>query len=361
MLDIARIETGRLSISLEAVRLDDVVNDAIALIRPLARARAIGFPDHLADACACQVQGDRQRVTQVLLNLLGNAVKYNNDGGRVELSCRHMPNGRVRISVTDTGPGIDPDNLALLFTPFERLDADQTTIEGTGLGLALARGLVDAMGGQLGVDSVLGEGSTFWVELNHVEQPVESIGPQHPHTTTSHPHTKTVLYIEDNLSNVRLVERILARRPHIRTIVAAQGELGVELARQHQPDLVLLDLNLPDIDGEAVLARLKAERGTRHVPVVVVSADATTRQIERLYASGVTVYMTKPLDIEYFLGIIDEHVGVERTVVGQTRPSGLPRANRERATPRRRHPCTTSKSIAPTLEDAGGTGPPEAV
>jgi CheY-like chemotaxis protein len=267
----------------------------------------------------------------VLLNLLGNAVKYNRDYGRVELGCRLMPNGRMRISVTDTGPGIAPDKLALVFTPFERLGADKTGIEGTGLGLALARGLVDAMGGELGIDSTLGEGSTFWIELDHVSAPIESIdaAPQQSPADTRVP-TQSVLYIEDNLSNVRLVERILAYRSHIRPIIAMQGDLGVELARQHQPNLVLLDLNLPDLDGEAVLARLKADPATRDIPVVVVSADATTRQIERLCASGAADYLTKPLDIEQFLRVVDEHLGEGTIATTKVTTVRLPRADRAR-------------------------------
>ena len=333
VLDIARIETGRLSVSIEPVRVDEVVNDAIDLVRPLANARSIQFPAQVGDACTCHVQGDRQRLKQVLLNLLGNAVKYNRDHGRVELSCQHMPNGRIRISVTDTGPGIAPDKLAMVFTPFERLDAEKTAIEGTGLGLALARGLVDAMGGELGVDSTVGAGSTFWVELDTVATPLDNVDAlaQTADSQSSVP-AKTVLYIEDNLSNVRLVERILARRAHIRTIVAMQGELGVELAREHAPDLVLLDLNLPDIDGEEVLARLRSEPSTRDTPVVIISADATKHQIERLQASGALEYLTKPLDLERFLRVIDDIVGVvepPRTVVKRI---DLPRPGR--TTPR---------------------------
>jgi PAS domain S-box-containing protein len=330
VLDIARIETGRLSVSIEPVRIDEVVNDAIDLVRPLANARSIEFPGSVGEACVCHVQGDRQRLKQVLLNLLGNAVKYNRDHGRVELTCQHMPNGRIRISVTDTGPGIAADKLALVFTPFERLDAEKTAVEGTGLGLALARGLADAMGGELGVESTVGQGTTFWIELDMVATPLEALEaqPQQP-VTDDGSDTKTVLYIEDNLSNVRLVERILARRAHIRTIVAMQGELGVDLAREHQPDLVLLDLNLPDINGEEVLARLRSEPINRDVPVVIVSADATPRQIERLQASGATAYLTKPLDVDEFLRVIDEHLGtVPRPV--EVKTINLPRAERAR-------------------------------
>jgi PAS domain S-box-containing protein len=329
VLDIARIETGRLSVSIEPVRVDEVVKDAIDLVRPLASARSIDFPSNVTDACVCHVQGDRQRLKQVLLNLLGNAVKYNRDRGRVDLSCQHMPNGRIRVSVTDTGPGIAPDKLALVFTPFERLDAENSSVEGTGLGLALARGLVDAMGGELGVDSTVGTGTTFWVELDTVATPLDALdaAPQEPEND-ARATEKTVLYIEDNLSNVRLVERILARRPHVRTIVAMHGALGVELAREHQPDLVLLDLNLPDINGEEVLARLRAEPTNREVPVVIISADATKHQIERLQASGASAYLTKPLDVDKFLRIVDEHVGAPPAPV--IKRIDLPRAERTR-------------------------------
>jgi CheY-like chemotaxis protein/anti-sigma regulatory factor (Ser/Thr protein kinase) len=319
-------------VSIEPVRVDEVVNDAIDLVRPLANARSITFPTRVGGACTCHVQGDRQRLKQVLLNLLGNAVKYNRDHGRVELGCQHMPNGRIRISVTDSGPGIAPDKLALVFTPFERLDAEKSAVEGTGLGLALARGLVDAMGGELGVDSVVGQGTTFWVELDMVATPLAVLDSSHPDEPfdATRPQARTVLYIEDNLSNVRLVERILARRAHIRTIVAMQGELGVELAREHEPDLVLLDLNLPDIDGEEVLARLRSEPTNRDVPVVIVSADATTRQIERLLSSGATAYLTKPLDVDQFLRIIDEHLGATVPVTTPVKTIDLPRPGRTR-------------------------------
>ena len=328
VLDIARIETGRLSVSIEPVRVDEVVNDAIDLVRPLANVRSIQFPGHVGDACACHVQGDRQRLKQVLLNLLGNAVKYNRDHGRVELTCQPMPNGRLRISVSDSGPGIAPDKLALVFTPFERLDAETSAIEGTGLGLALARGLVDAMGGELGVDSTVGTGSTFWVELDKVATPLDSLDATHSPDSPSREQTKTVLYIEDNLSNVRLVERILARRSHIRTIVAMQGELGVALAREHVPDLVLLDLNLPDIDGEQVLARIRSEPATRDVPVVIVSADATKHQVDRLQASGASEYLTKPLDVDRFLRVVDSIVGAAPPAAPAVRRVEIRRADR---------------------------------
>ena len=354
VLDIARIETGRLSVSIEPVRVDEVVNDAIDLVRPLANVRSIRFPAHVGDACTCHVQGDRQRLKQVLLNLLGNAVKYNRDNGRVELTCQHMPNGRIRISVTDSGPGIAPDKLALVFTPFERLDAEKTAIEGTGLGLALARGLVDAMGGDLGVDSVVGAGTTFWVELDTIATPLDMIDTTAEEPAPQSPALeKTVLYIEDNLSNVRLVERILARRAHIRTIVAMQGELGVELAREHAPDLVLLDLNLPDIDGEEVLARLRSEPLTRDVPVVIISADATKHQIERLHASGASEYLTKPLDLERFLRVIDEIVGVSAPAPNMVKRIDLPRP--ARSTPRTEPTPPDARAIEAVRDNAAKT------
>jgi signal transduction histidine kinase/DNA-binding NarL/FixJ family response regulator len=325
VLDIARIETGRLRLSLEPVRLDDVVHEVVDLVRPLAVARGIAIPYKVPQTCGCHVYGDRQRLKQVLLNLIGNAVKYNRDHGRVDVDCEPVSDGRVRVRVADTGPGIAPEKLEMVFTPFERLDAETTGIEGTGLGLALARGLVDAMGGELGVESTVGVGSTFWVDLALTSAPVElAEAADSPPAPPEPARVSTVLYIEDNLSNVRLVERILAHRPHIRPIVAMQGQMGIELAQRHHPDLVLLDLNLPDMDGEEVLARLKAEPGCSDIPVVVVSADATARQIARLRASGASDYLTKPLDVARFLQVLDAHVGGPQPVA-----TNLPRARRE--------------------------------
>jgi len=217
----------------------------------------------------------------------------------------------VRISVADTGRGISPENQRKLFVPFERLDAGDTTIEGTGLGLSLSKHLIEAMGGRIGVTSKPGEGSTFWVELPLLEATTaateQSLGAALP-SAAEPPRAaapRTVLYIEDNLSNSRLVERILSRRPEVKLISAMQGSLGLELARQHLPELVLLDLHLPDLPGEEILRQLRNDPRTAHLRVVIISADATDAQIERLRAAGATDYLTKPIDVRKFLALID--------------------------------------------------------
>ena len=254
------------------------------------------------------MQADRQRLRQVLLNLLSNAVKFNRKGGMVALSYEQSLERRLRIKVTDTGPGIPAARMAQLFTPFERLGSEQAGIEGTGLGLALSKGLMEAMGGTLGAESVVGQGSTFWLELPLVDRPAERVGMDVPPPAELKASSRAsiVLYVEDNLSNVKLIQRLLAHRPEVRLVPAMQGRLGLDLALDHRPHLILLDLHLPDMPGEEVLLRLRAAPETRDIPVAVISADATPGRIRRLLASGARAYLTKPLDVRKLLEVLDE-------------------------------------------------------
>src|SRR5690606_26611428 len=217
---------------------------------------------------------------------------------------------RVRIHVRDTGPGIPEDRLDQVFIPFERLGAEQSDVEGTGLGLALSRRLVEAMGGELSVVSAVGQGSTFTVELPRSDAASASGGPAPVHVLTeraagSNGGPATLLYIEDNLANLTLIETILANRPEITLMSALQGQLGLDLAWEHRPDVILLDLNLPDLPGDEVLARLRSDERTRETPVIVISADATHGRSDSLLGGGAQAYLTKPLDVEQFLGTID--------------------------------------------------------
>ena len=308
VLDIARIEAGKLSISLEPVPAGDVINSALDLVRPLAAARGIRLP--AAIACDRHVMAVRQRLQQVLLNLLSNAVKYNRKGGAASVSWEAAPHGRFRLTVADTGPGIAPDRIHRLFTPFDRLDAqEEGGVEGTGLGLALSKGLVELMGGSLRAESTLGQGSRFIVELPRAESPTRELERARAtialETDTPGVHG-TVLYIEDNLSNLRLVERIVTRRPGVTLLSAMQGSRGLELAQAHRPDLIVLDLHLPDMPGQEVLAHLRADSDTREIPVVILSADATPSQVSRVLQQGAHAYLTKPLVVTQFLTLLDE-------------------------------------------------------
>ncbi len=235
-------------------------------------------------------------------------------------SASQQPGDRLRIAVADTGRGIAADDLDRLFTPFERLDAAQAGIEGTGLGLALSRQLVSAMGGTSGVQSTLGEGSVFWIELPAAE-PIAVAQVAIARDPVAVPRTyaapKTVLYVEDMVENLRLVEQILKQRPSTTVIPAMLGGVALDLARQHHPDLILLDLHLPDIPGEEVLRRLQADPATRTIPVVVLSADATPHQIDRLLAAGAASYLTKPLSVRAFLQAADQVLG-EQSPAPQT-------------------------------------------
>ncbi len=254
------------------------------------------------------VLADRQRLKQILLNLLSNGVKYNREAGSVLLRFRDVESDFVTIDVTDEGAGISERDLDRLFMPFERLGAEGSGVQGTGLGLALSKRLAEAMGGTLQVESAPGAGSTFSIRLPKADVPKHEEGAIVVEwgDTEGVERPVTVLQIEDNPSNMRLVERIMSRRPNSRLITAMQGTIGLELARQHRPDVILLDLNLPDVTGHEVLRQLRADPRLADVPVIVISADATRGQIERVLAAGAQSYLTKPLDVQRFLDVVNE-------------------------------------------------------
>jgi len=309
VLDIARVEAGKLALTPEPVGVRDTLEESLSLVKPLASQRGVRLEPPTGDL-NCEVLSSALRFKQVMLNLLSNAVKYNVKNGAVSVSCQKVED-RLRIEVADTGRGISAENLGRLFRPFERLEVRDTVTEGAGLGLSLSKHLVEMMGGKIGVESTVGNGSTFWVELplvqctsdataQRLQQPIPSAA-EPPRSSAP----RTLLYIEDNLSNLRLVERILARRPEVTLMSAMQGSMGLELAQQHQPDLILLDLHLPDLSGEEVLRRLRADPATREIPVVMISADATADRVERLREAGAAQYLTKPIDIRQFLAVVD--------------------------------------------------------
>ena len=312
VLDISRIESGQMTISLEPVRLSGLLRDAITLVKPLAQERKITLTSPEAEALDVYVAADRQRLKQVILNLLSNGIKYNRRNGEVRVLVHRSPGNNgdgdlVRLEVIDSGHGIPAEKLTQLFTAFDRLGAENTDVEGTGLGLALSKRLIELMNGRIGVESEAGRGSTFWIELRSTPNPLETLEPS---TETDAPSIcdveATVLYIEDNRSNLRLVERILSRRPEIRLVSTGFGRSGVELAQSEKPDLILLDLHLPDIHGEEVLKLLRNKHTTGQIPVVVISADATPTQIQRLKTAGVQAYLTKPIEVPRLMKVLDE-------------------------------------------------------
>lgn len=312
VLDIARVEAGRMDLSLEPIDVRDVVQEVLDLVRPLATQHEITCTDNIKLPPNSLVDADRQRLKQVLINLVTNGIKYNRAHGMVTITGSQIDAERLRIEVTDTGPGIAQDDAARLFTPFERLKANKTDIEGTGLGLSLSKRLIEAMNGTLGLNSRVGEGSTFYVEL-----PVAAAAAQRSQREAqdSSPGTAlsagkgqhTVLIIEDNTSNYRLVESMLAKfRPGVTLVGSKQGAGGLDMARQQRPDLVLLDLHLPDMNGFDVMTQLRSGADTKDIPIVIVSADATEIQIANLLASGANNYLTKPINVREFLGVLDD-------------------------------------------------------
>ena len=320
IMDLSRIEAGTVGISTEAVSLGPLVEEAFQLMRPVAAGHDITLFDPVFTEAtgAAYVLADRQRLTQVVINLISNAIKYNRHRGTVTVEAEE-DGGRIRLSVADTGAGIDPDQLPRLFTPFDRLDAAASGIDGTGLGLALSRRLVEAMGGRIGVRSRRGIGTTFWVELEIARPAVVDAADAAAEgllATRQYPTELRVLYVEDVVANVRLVEEIFARRPSIRLIPAMQGQLGIELARDHRPHLIFLDLHLQDMTGADVLAALRRDAATRSIPVVILTADATRRELEKLQRLGARSYESKPIGMRRLLEIVDEHASEGERVPG---------------------------------------------
>jgi signal transduction histidine kinase/ActR/RegA family two-component response regulator len=315
LIDIARIESGELSLSVEPVAVLPLIEEASNLMGPLAAERSLRIVQHCPNP-ALAASADRQRFAQILVNLLSNAVKYNRRGGSITITCREEGTGQASVTISDTGPGLSEEELQRIFIPFERLGAEQTGIEGTGIGLPLARALTEAMGGRLSASSAPGEGSAFTVTLPRAPDmapvaehrtPLGSPAPpRHEARTTIGAGTVIdVLYIEDNPANVEVVSRFLKGRPGIRLRTAESGRAGLESATRDAPDLILLDLHLSDIHGEEVLKQLRAEPATAAIPVVVLSAEAAPRIIRRLLASGALAYLTKPLNLTELGHLLD--------------------------------------------------------
>lgn len=256
--------------------------------------------------CDYFVAADRTRVKQVLINLLSNAIKYNDRGGTVIVSCFHVPLERIRVTVTDSGTGLSPEKVAQLFQPFNRLGQETSVEEGTGIGLVMSKQLVELMGGAIGVESVVGVGSVFWFELLSVGAPRlaadDSVRENQRQTPTG---ARTLLYVEDNLANLKLVEQLIARRPEMRLLSAVNGNMGIELAHRHQPDVILMDINLPGISGIHALKILRDDPATAHIPVLAISANAMLGDIKKGLDAGFFGYLTKPINVQEFMASID--------------------------------------------------------
>jgi signal transduction histidine kinase/CheY-like chemotaxis protein len=311
-LQISRIEAGRLDMAIESILLAEAVQRAVALVGPIAAKTHVEVRAETLEAGGVAVSGDRQWFTQVLLNLLSNAVKYNREDGAVTISCRAPRDGSVSILVADTGVGISNENVKRLFSPFDRLGAETSEVEGTGLGLAVSRQLMDAMGGTIRLKtSTPGEGTVFEVEIP-VAREVTVASEETPDGSESGGTPQTtglVVYIEDNAANLQLVERVLAKRPRVELLTATHAVAGLELIRESHPELVLLDLHLPDRPGMEILRMLKEDASTHDVPVAVLTADAFNEQREISLAAGAYACLTKPVDIEDLLRVVDDVLG----------------------------------------------------
>jgi signal transduction histidine kinase/CheY-like chemotaxis protein len=309
ILDLALTESGTATLSREPVSLVEVMLECRAMIEPQAQKRGISltFPQFEGP---CFVSADRTRVKQVLINLLFNAIKYNRPDGSVDVEYSLSSPTSVRIIVRDTGHGLDATLMGQLFQPFNRLGREASAEEGTGIGLMVTKRLVELMGGTIGAASTVGVGSVFWFELNLASPPLQMPGHAEPVTPPrlQVPETtplRTVLYVEDNPANLELVEQLITRRPELRLLSAADGALGVEFARVYQPDVILMDINLPGMNGLEAMRILRADPATAQIPVIAISANAVPRDITRAVEAGFLGYLTKPIKVNQFMEALD--------------------------------------------------------
>lgn len=322
ILDLALIESGRLLLSHEPISLVDIMIDCQAMIEPQAQKHdiRISFPRFESPYF---VYADRTRVKQVLLNLLSNAIKYNRVEGTVVVDCTPMSRERIRVSVTDTGAGLAPDKLEQLFQSFNRLGQEDSAEEGTGIGLVVSKRLIELMGGAIGVESTVGSGSVFWIELNLTVEPQHAVDAAALEALALPPvengmPLRTLLYIEDNPANLLLVEKLIARRTDMRLLSAGDAKLGITLARAHQPDIILMDINLPGINGVEALKLLRDDPLTKHIPVIALSANAMPHDIRKGMESGFFRYLTKPIKVNEFMETLDVALKLSATAAIQT-------------------------------------------
>ena len=309
VLDLAVVESGKMSLSPESVSLAEVISECQAMMEPQAKQRGISMTFPQLDI-PYYVHADRTRVKQVLINLLSNAIKYNREQGTVEVKCTTTSPERIRISVKDTGAGLPPEKLTQLFQPFNRLGQESRAGEGTGIGLVMSKRVVELMEGAIGVESTVGVGSVFWIELLLTTAPTFLVAS--PESTTAiqariptAARLRTLLYVEDNPANLTLVEQLMARRSDIRLLTAVNGTLGIEIARASQPEVILMDINLPGISGIEALKILREDPATAHIPVVALSANAMQRDIKKGMEAGFFYYLTKPIKVNEFMDALD--------------------------------------------------------
>ncbi|MFJ2990158.1 PAS domain S-box protein [Collimonas sp. NPDC087041] len=312
ILDLAMIESGKVTLSQESMSLTEVIQDCQAMIEPQAQKRGVQMTFPLLDDLF-YVHADRTRVKQVMVNLLSNAIKYNRVAGTVVVKCVMRGADRVRVSVTDTGAGLTQEQLAQLFQPFNRLGQEGSIEEGTGIGLVVTKQLVELMGGVLGVESSVGAGSVFWVELPSSSMPELALDSIDAHKLAKRSHAvahasssrHTLLYVEDNPANLVLVEQLIARRGDIKLLTAINGHLGIQMAREHHPDVILMDINLPGISGYGALKILLEDAATAHIPIMALSANAVPRDIQKGIDAGFFRYLTKPIEVMEFMDALD--------------------------------------------------------
>ncbi|MBC8283010.1 MAG: response regulator [Nitrospinae bacterium] len=314
ILDLSKIESGNISVLPEPLRIAEIIKCVIAEIQPLANQQNIRLINETVQQEDFMIEADRTRLTQVLFNIISNGIKYNIEDGSVTLDYKRINNETLQINIKDTGIGVPKEKMDRLFEPFDRLGVENSGIEGVGIGLTISKTLVSLMGGTLDVCSVVGEGSHFYIRLPLVSQNEEK-----PHQKTNDTIEKNpdifapnknikILYIEDNCANLELVKDIFSEYPHIQFLSAPNGKVGIEQAQTHQPDLILMDINMPEMDGYEALKHLKKHLQTKEIPVIALSANAMQKDMDQAMEAGFNLYITKPINISKFKNTVAKYL-----------------------------------------------------